>query len=84
VRRPVPLRFRVGEGPPVPGKNRRLPPIYVDEHVPPEVAESFREEGFRVVEIRLTRLAPSSMKNKTYSVFRNTVSTVKKSQARTP
>jgi hypothetical protein len=56
----------------------------VDEHVPPEVAESFREEGFRVVEIRLTRLAPSSMKNKTYSVFRNTVSTVKKSQARIP
>ena len=33
----------------------KLPPIYVDEHLPPEVAQSFRDEGFRVIETARTR-----------------------------
>ena len=28
-----------------------MPPIYTDEHEPPEVAAAFREEGFRVIEV---------------------------------
>ena len=34
---------------------KRLPPIYVDEHLPPEVAQAFRDEGFRVVKTRQSR-----------------------------
>ena len=31
---------------------KRLPPIYVDDHLAPEVAQAFRDEGFRVIETR--------------------------------
>jgi hypothetical protein len=34
---------------------KRLPPIYVDEHLAPEVARAFRDEGFRVIEARRSR-----------------------------
>lgn len=33
----------------------RLPPIYVDEHLAPEVARAFQDEGFRVIEARRSR-----------------------------
>jgi hypothetical protein len=34
---------------------KRLPPIYVDEHLAREVARAFREEGFKVIETRRSR-----------------------------
>ena len=34
---------------------KKLPPIYLDEDLSPEVAKAFREEGFRVVETQRSR-----------------------------
>ena len=34
---------------------KRLPPIYVDDHFASEVAQAFRDEGFRVIETRRSR-----------------------------
>lgn len=42
------------------------------------------ELGFAVTPPKWTRRVPASMKNKTYRVLSHTVSTVKKSQAKTP
>lgn len=51
---PAPASYsRVWKGAPLVAK--RLPPIYVDEHLAPEIARAFRDEGFRVIETRRSR-----------------------------